>query len=125
MARTLDDYVNEARQTVSEIAPGDVATYRAEGWLILDVREPYEFEEGHVDGAYNVPRGVLEVHADHEHHKRDPKLQDRNQKVVCYCGGGYRSLLAAKVLKEMGFADAVSVAGGWRRWTEEGLRVVR
>lgn len=95
MAKTLDDYVNEARQSVREIEPADVARYLSEGWRLLDVREPDEFSDGHIQGAYNVPRGVLEVHADHAHHKRDPELQDRTQRFVCYCGGGYRSLLAA------------------------------
>lgn len=125
MAKSLEDYVKEAREMVREIEPADVAGYLSEGWRLLDVREPDEFSDGHIEGAYHVPRGLLEVHADHQHHKRDPQLQDRSQRFVCYCGGGYRSLLAAKVLKEMGFADAVSVVGGWRKWVEEGRPIAR
>lgn len=122
MGRSLEDFTNEARRVVREVDPEQVYDLvQGEGWLLLDVREPDEFAEGHLPGAINVPRGFLEVKADLEHYKRDERLQDRSQKVLCYCGGGHRSLLAAKTLLEMGFADAVSMAGGWTEWMLRGF----
>ena len=118
MAKSLADYVDEALKTVPERTWDQVA--RMEGWLLMDVREPEEFEIGHVPGAVNFPRGMLEVRADLEHPKRDERLQNRDQRVICYCGGGVRSALAAKTLLEMGFTDAVSVKGGWTEYEKIG-----
>lgn len=92
-------------------------------YVLLDVREPDEYSDGHIPGSINIPRGFLEVRADREHYKRDERMQDRSQKFVCYCGGGHRSAMAAKVLLEMGFDDAVSLAGGWTRYVETGGKV--
>lgn len=126
MGRSLEDFTNEARRVVREVDPEQVYDLvQGEGWLLLDVREPDEFAEGHLPGAINIPRGFLEVKADLEHYKRDERLQDRQQKVLCYCGGGHRSLLAAKTLLEMGFEDAVSMAGGWTEWTLRGFPTER
>jgi rhodanese-related sulfurtransferase len=121
MPKSLSDFTAEARNIVDEVAADSVADLVASGWTLIDVREPDEFAEGHIPGALNFPRGFLEVRADFEHPKRDQRLQDRNQRFICYCGGGHRSLLAAKTLKEMGFADAVSLSGGWTGWVENGL----
>ncbi len=118
MAKTLDDFVREALETVEEISPDAVAELlqRDSSWEILDVREPDEFAAGHLPGARNIPRGFLEVRADLEHPKRDPWLADRSRKLVLYCGGGNRSALAAKALQEMGFTSLLSMAGGWSAW---------
>jgi rhodanese-related sulfurtransferase len=121
MPKTLEDYAEEARKQVKEVSPDEVDRMINEGgWVVLDVREPDEYAEGHIPGAINCSRGFLEVKADPEHHKRDERLQDRTQKFICYCGGGCRSLLAAKTMKEMGFQDAVSMTGGWKGWQDEG-----
>lgn len=126
MGKSLEDFTNEARRVVREVDPEQVfGLVNGEGWLLLDVREPDEFAEGHLPGAINIPRGFLEVKADLEHYKRDERLRDRHQKVLCYCGGGHRSLLAAKTLLEMGFEDAVSMAGGWTEWTLRGFPTER
>lgn len=126
VAKTLENYRLEAKQTVDEVTTQQVEQMINEGgWVVLDVREPDEFQEGHIPGAMNIPRGFIEVKADHDHHKKDPRMQDRKQKFICYCGGGTRSLLAAKTLKEMGFDDAVSMAGGYRQWEDEGRRSER
>jgi len=118
MPKSLHDFVTEALADVREIDPDDLG--EMEDYVILDVREADEFEAGHIPGAVHVPRGFLEVRADLEHPKRDPSLADRNQKFVCYCGGGHRSALAAKTLLDMGFADAVSLRGGWKAWESKG-----
>ncbi len=78
-------------------------------------------QQGILPRAINIPRGFLEVKADLEHYKRDTRLADRNQKIVCYCGGGHRSALAARTLQEMGFENVLSMKEGWTGWTNRGL----
>jgi rhodanese-related sulfurtransferase len=120
--KSLKDYVQEALRTVHELTPEETRDALQTGeWLLLDVREPDEYAAGHIPGAINIPRGFLEVRADLEHYKKDPRLQDRNQRILSYCGGGHRSALAAKVLQEMGFKEAVSMAEGWTGWQERGF----
>lgn len=122
--KKLSEYVAEAKQTVDEVSPPGTQKLAESGeWLILDVREPDEFAEGHIPGAINISRGFLEVKADENHHKRDERLQDRNQKIICYCAGGIRSLLAAKTLLEMGFDEVISMEEGWSGWTNRGLPI--
>ncbi len=123
MAKALSDYVQEALTTVKEVEPAWVEEWGPQGWLVLDVREESEYDGGHIRGAVNIPRGFLEVKADLEHPKRDPALEDRDQKIICYCGGGHRSALAAKTLKEMGFQDVRSMRGGWTAWVDEDREV--
>jgi rhodanese-related sulfurtransferase len=129
MARSLADFVREALKTVEEISAEGAAQILEKpdraGWEFIDVREPYEFAEGHIPGARNFPRGFLEVRADFEHPKRDPWLADRERKMILYCGGGPRSALASKALQEMGFQRILSLAGGWTGWTELKLPVER
>ena len=118
MAKSLHDFVSEALETVREVTPEEVLELQAEGeYTILDVRKPNEYEEGHLIGSINFPRGFLEVRADLEHYKRDVRLENRDQKIVCYCGGGHRSALAARTLMDMGFTNVVSMKEGWTGWT--------
>lgn len=120
--RSLEDYVNEALKYVRQVSPEETLVRIKSGeWLILDVREPDEYAAGHLPNAINIPRGFLEVKADLVHYKKDERLQNRNQRVVCYCGGGHRSAMAARVLQEMGFQEAVSMAEGWTGWNERNL----
>ena len=79
---------------------------------VVDVREPNEWNLGHVPGAVHVPRGWLEFKIE--------GLARRDQKVVLYCAGGDRSALAADALRAMGYADVASMAGGFRAWYEGG-----
>ncbi len=124
MAKTLQAYVDEARLTVPEVGPDRGEEILAAGdHLVLDVREPEEYASGHLPGAVNIPRGILEVAADHGHPKHDERLWDRRRKILCYCGGGFRSVLAAKTLQEMGFKEAVSMKGGWTEWSGGGRAV--
>lgn len=120
--KSLKDYVDEALKNVRTVTPEQaLELVRAGEWLILDVREPEEFSQGHLPNAINIPRGFLEVKADLEHYKRDARLQDRDQRILCYCGGGHRSAMAARVLQEMGFKEAVSMDEGWTGWNERRL----
>jgi len=127
MTKTLNDLVNEALAVVEEISPAEAAQLLDEpdcgGWHFLDVREADEFAAGHVPGARHTPRGFLEVHADLEHPKRDPWFSDRYRRIICYCGGGNRSALAAQSLGRMGFTSVRSLAGGWTAWASEKLPV--
>jgi rhodanese-related sulfurtransferase len=119
MARALKDFVDEALSRIGEIEPEEVLAL--EGAIILDVREPEEFAAGHIPGAINIPRGFLEVKADLVHPKKDDRLADRGQKILCFCGGGHRSALAAATLQEMGFDSPLSIRGGWTLWTQKEL----
>ena len=125
MAKSLVDFVNEALEVVDEIPVEEAARILdhpdCAGWTFVDVRESDEFAGGHVPGARHSPRGFLEVRADREHPKRDPWFDDRDRKLILYCGGGNRSALAAHSLGEMGFTRAVSMAGGWAAWSAKNL----
>jgi rhodanese-related sulfurtransferase len=128
MAKSLDDLVREALETVAEFRPEEVArlleTPGREGWHLIDVREVEEFAAGRLPGARHFPRGFLEVRADLEHPKRDPWLADRKRMLILYCGGGNRSALAAHALLAMGFSCVRSMAEGFAGWTKRGYPVV-
>jgi len=83
---------------------------------LLDVREQDEWRRGHLPGATHLGKGIIE---------RDIEgtIPDRDAPIVLYCGGGYRSALAADALREMGYTRVSSMWGGWRGWTEAGLPV--
>ncbi len=118
MAKALKDFVDAALANVNEVDVGWVMeNLKNPNYTILDVREPEEFAEGHIPGALNFPRGFLEVRADLDHYKRDPRLEDRTLELICYCGGGHRSALAADTLRQMGFENPLSMRGGWTEWT--------
>ena len=116
--------MSEAKRQIQEIAPEEalrlLESPDREGWHFVDVREPDEYAEGHLPGAKSSPRGFLEVRADLTHYKRDPWFEDRDRKLVLYCGGGHRSALATWTLTQMGFTRVVSLAEGFTGWTERG-----
>jgi len=126
MAKGLMDFAADAREKVEEITTEDAAKMMSDSsdLLVLDVREPGEVREGHVENALNVPRGLLEAKADLEYPHRDPKLADRHQPIIVYCASGVRSLLASQTLQEMGFTQVKSLAGGFMAWKSEGRPIV-
>lgn len=108
--------VADAKTRVKEL---DIPAFRArweEGWrpLLLDVREDGEWAKGRLPGAVHIGKGVLE---------RDIEAlcPDKGRELVLYCGGGFRSALAADSLQRMGYTRVVSLGGGWRGWLEAGL----
>lgn len=116
MAITAQDLVAAAKQQIQEI---DTATAQAQlgNSLVLDVREPGEFAAGHLPGAVNIPRGLLEFKIDSH-----PDFQGKQQAgIVVYCQTGGRSALATQVLNQLGYQQAVSMAGGFKAWAESGL----
>ena len=111
--RTYDDLMREAREVVREVWPAEAAALIASGVTVVDVREQHEWDEGHLPGAIHVPRGYLEIDI-------EQAVPDRAAPVLLYCAAGVRSLLAARELHEMGYADPISMAGGLDRWKAEG-----
>lgn len=110
--------VNDAREQVSECDAGALRDMLADGQelVVLDVRERHEFEAGHLEGAIHIGKGVIE---------RDIEKQDfaDDLRLVLYCGGGYRSAIAAKSLQDMGYRNVISLWGGWRGIQAEGLPI--
>jgi len=124
MGKGLMDFAAEARLTVKEVSTADTQDSIAAGdVLLLDVREPGEVREGHLPGAINVPRGLLEAKADLNFPHREEQLQDRDQAVVVYCASGVRSLLAAATMQQMGFENVQSMSGGFAAWKAEGREI--
>jgi len=119
-AKGMSDFVAEARARVAEVSAADVAALPEGLVLVLDVREPGEFQAGYLPGAINVPRGLLEVKADQAMPPHDVRLADRDQAIIAYCASGARSLLAASTLLDMGFTNIKSMAGGFAAWQQQG-----
>ena len=115
MAKTFKDLMEEARQQVPEWSIDQVKAHLANGndYVLLDVREKEEYREGHLDRALSLPRGFLEMRV-------EQAVPDKATPIVAYCGGGTRSLLAAKQLRDMGYQTVVSMSGGYTAWKNAG-----
>lgn len=125
MPSTASDLVAEARAEFRELAPRDYSSGRGDG-VLIEVREPTEFATGHLDGAINIPRGVLEFQVDADPavaNVSDPTLSHKQQRIVLYCRTGGRAALAAQSLQRMGFPDVCSIVGGITGWADAGLPV--
>ncbi len=123
MTYTAQDLVAQARAVIEEIDPARLHVLQTAGTPVIDVREPAEFAEGHLPGAVNIPRGMLEFQVDAHpavNFRTDPNLSHRREPVILYCRTGGRSALAAEALKRLGFDRPLSLAGGWLRWVESG-----
>jgi rhodanese-related sulfurtransferase len=109
------DIVNDAKKRVRETTPEDVRRRqeRGERFHLVDVREDNEWERGRALGAIHLGKGIIE---------RDIErvIPDHDREIVLYCGGGYRSALAADVLQRMGYRNVLSMDGGWKRWNDLG-----
>ncbi len=110
--------VADAKTRVTECTVADVAMRieAGEKLLLIDVREESEYAVGHIPGAIHISKGVME---------RDVEtvIPDPATEVILYCGGGYRSVLAADNLIKMGYTNIISMDGGWSGWTSKGLAV--
>src|SRR6266852_3991721 len=117
MAKTYKQLMEEARQAIPEVTVDEVKNRveRGETWALLDVREREEYREGHLDGALSLPRGFLEMRV-------EETVPDKQAPIIAYCGGGTRSLIAARTLKEMGYTNVVSMTGGFTAWKNAGCR---
>ena len=104
----------EAKAAVREIDPAQAEQeLTADKAVVLDVREPDEYEQGALPGAVHIPRGTLETSV-------EGRIPDKSSHLVVYCAGGTRSAFAAKTLQELGYTDVSSVIGGFNRWKDEG-----
>ena len=115
------DMLADALQRVREIAPWDLREQlgRERPPLVLDVREPSEFALARIPGSINVPRGVLEQACEWDFEETVPELAGRRDRpTVVVCRSGNRSVLAADVMQQMGFADVVSLKTGVRGWND-------
>lgn len=106
--------VNDAKSRVKEINIDQYKQMPKDGVLLIDVREDNEWAAGHAKGAIHLGKGVIERDI-------EAKVPDKSTKMVLYCGGGYRSALAADALQKMGYKNVISLDGGWRAWTDAGL----
>jgi adenylyltransferase/sulfurtransferase len=109
--------MEEAKKDVKELTVQEVQELLGNdgSHVLLDVREKEEYREGHLEGAVSLPRGFLEI-------KVESTVPDKSTPVVAYCAGGVRSLLAAKAMKEMGYQNVISMAGGYSAWKTAGYK---
>jgi len=110
---TFRDLLSAAKSEITEISTEVAAERIAAGVTVLDVREPDEYAEGAIPGAIHIPRGHLEAQV-------EGRILDKDAPVVVYCAGGVRSAFAAKTMQELGYAEPLSMDGGFGRWKDEG-----
>jgi rhodanese-related sulfurtransferase len=112
--KSYTDLVNDARMRIPEVTVDDVRAWQDAGkpLVLVDVRDQSEVNLGMIPGAMHISRGTLEGKIEH--------AVARDAKVVLYCSSGNRSLLAGDMLRQMGYADVSSLAGGIRAWVEQG-----
>jgi len=118
MAKTYEQIMAEAKQQVPEVSPDEVKGRLAkpEKPVLLDVREKEEVRQGYLPGAVAVPRGFLEM-------RIEDAVPDKRTPIIAYCAGGTRSLLAGRILKELGYENVVSMRGGYNAWKNQGLPI--
>jgi molybdopterin/thiamine biosynthesis adenylyltransferase/rhodanese-related sulfurtransferase len=109
---TSRDLLAQAKAQITEVTTEE-AQARLDRSLVLDVREPEEYEQGAIPGSVHIPRGHLESQV-------EGKVPDREGPILVICGSGFRSAFAAKTLQDLGYQDVASVAGGFNRWKDEG-----
>src|SRR6266446_5938794 len=106
----FEKLVGDAKKNITEISPEDAATKSKSGEaVIVDVREEDEWDEEHIAGATHLSRGTIELDIEEE-------VPDLNTTIICHCGGGGRSALAAESLQKMGYKNVRSMVGGFKAW---------
>lgn len=126
MSLTVRDLIAAARTRIREIQPSQLLELQRHGCPVVDVREPEEFAEGHIPGAVNIPRGLLEFEVDGHpavNFEAAEALSHRERPVVLYCLSGGRSALAAEALLRLGFVSPVSLDHGILGWADAGHAV--
>jgi rhodanese-related sulfurtransferase len=110
--------VNDAKSRVHENTPEDVRRKQEAGdrFHLIDVREDNEWDKGRAKGAIHLGKGIIERDI-------ETAIPDHQSEIILYCGGGYRSALAADALQKMGYENVISMDGGWKRWVELGYPV--
>jgi adenylyltransferase/sulfurtransferase len=121
MAKSFQDIMAEARKEIPEVSAqqvNELLKNNGKSPVLLDVRESDEWRQGHLEGALSLPRGFLEI-------KVETAVPNKNAPIIAYCAGGVRSLLAAKAMKEMGYQNVSSMAGGYAAWKNGGFKWVQ
>jgi len=105
-----------ARQRIDEVTVAEAyAKLSSDAPIrLIDVREDHEWSAGHAQGAEHLGKGIIERDI-------EQKVPDKNTELILYCGGGFRSALAADVLQQMGYSKVCSMVGGWKAWQAAGL----
>ena len=121
MAKSFQDIMAEARKEIPEVSAqqvNELLKNNGKSPILLDVRESDEWRQGHLEGALPLPRGFLEI-------KVETAVPSKETPIIAYCAGGVRSLLAAKAMKEMGYQNVSSMAGGYAAWKNGGFKWVQ
>jgi rhodanese-related sulfurtransferase len=110
--------VNDAKSRVREVTVDETRERMAanNGVRLIDVREDNEWDAAHAAGAEHLGKGIIERDI-------EATVPDKATEVILYCGGGFRSALAADVLQNMGYTNVFSMAGGWKAWKDSGAPV--
>ena len=118
--KTLKEMVAEARQAVPEQSPAEVKRRldAGEPVVVVDVRDPDEYRDGHIEDAANISRGFLEF-------RIGTVAAEPTTPIVLYCQTGLRSVLAGKVLKDLGYDNVINLQGGFQKWAQSGLPVAK
>jgi rhodanese-related sulfurtransferase len=110
----FEKLVNQAKARIKEVTASEAAQLQSQGATLIDVREADEFAKEHATGALHLGRGTIEL-------KIEGAVPDAKTPIVCYCGGGSRSALVADNLRQMGYENVASLAGGFKAWREAAL----
>jgi rhodanese-related sulfurtransferase len=107
--------VDDAKSRVREVSVADTRQRMRENSEVklIDVREDKEWDAAHAAGAVHLGKGIIERDI-------EATVPDKNTELILYCGGGYRSAIAADALQDMGYTNVFSMAGGWKAWQEAG-----
>ncbi|HEX5471328.1 MAG TPA: rhodanese-like domain-containing protein [Lacipirellulaceae bacterium] len=116
MGQRFQQITDDAKTRIREVSAAEANEKQANGAVLIDVRESEEFARSHAKDAVHLSKGVLELHIENA-------VPDPSTPIICYCGGGHRSLLAADNLQKMGYTNVASMAGGFRAWMNEGLPI--
>ena len=110
--------VDEGRKKIKEYTVDEIVQRQKNGdkFILVDTREDREWDNGHIKGAIHIGKGVIERDI-------EGKIPDHDTDIVLYCGGGFRSVLAALPLIEMGYTKVSSMDGGWREWKQKDLPI--
>ena len=119
--KTFSTLVSEYAEQIEEIMPWDLEEKLESDTppLLLDIREPYEFEAMYIKGSINVPRGILESACEYDYEETVPELVEaRDKEIVVICRSGYRSVFGAYVMQLMGYQNVSSLKSGLRGWND-------